>query len=102
MRCGSGTCRGSMSVLVLNFQRELAGASGNPVLYEVVDSLLAARSREQRALRRLVPDRARDLDQHRAIFEAVRDQDSDLAEELTRSHLAELREHTAAQMTGTR
>jgi GntR family transcriptional repressor for pyruvate dehydrogenase complex len=27
-----------------NFHRELAGASGNPVLFEVVDSLLAARS----------------------------------------------------------
>jgi GntR family transcriptional regulator, transcriptional repressor for pyruvate dehydrogenase complex len=94
--------KGSGAIKRLNFHRELAGASGNPVLYEVVDSLLAARSREQRALRRLVPDRARDLDQHRAIFEAVRDQDSTLAEELTRSHLAELREHTAAQMTGTR
>ena len=81
-----------------NFHRELAGASGNPVLFEVVDSLLTARSRDQRAVRRLVPDRARDLDQHRAIFEAVRDQDPGAAEELTRQHLLELRENTAAQL----
>jgi GntR family transcriptional regulator, transcriptional repressor for pyruvate dehydrogenase complex len=82
-----------------NFHRGLAGASGNPVLFEVVDSLLTARSREQRAVRRLVPDRARDLDQHRAIYEAVRDQDPDAAEDLTRRHLLELRENTAARLT---
>jgi GntR family transcriptional regulator, transcriptional repressor for pyruvate dehydrogenase complex len=83
----------------LNFHRELASASGNPVLFEVVDSLLTARSREQRAVRRLVPDRARDLDRHRAIYEAVHNQDPDAAEELTRQHLLELRENTAARLT---
>ncbi|WP_323747060.1 FadR/GntR family transcriptional regulator [Catenulispora pinisilvae] len=98
---GAGTAQGSERRKRANFHRELAGACGNPVLYEVVDSLLAARAGEQRALRRLVPDRARDLDQHWAIFEAVRDRDAELAEELTRSHLIELRENTAAQVAET-
>lgn len=98
---GAGAAQGSERRKRANFHRELAGACGNPVLYEVVDSLLAARAGEQRALRRLVPDRARDLDQHRAIFEAVRDRDAALAEELTRSHLIELREITAAQVAET-
>ncbi|MFI9273177.1 FadR/GntR family transcriptional regulator [Kitasatospora sp. NPDC052896] len=79
-----------------NFHRELAGACGNPVLFEVVDSLLSARSAEQRAVRRLVQDRARDLDQHREILAAVREQEPGAAEELTRQHLHELRASTAA------
>ncbi|MFK0295239.1 FadR/GntR family transcriptional regulator [Streptomyces sp. NPDC090442] len=79
-----------------NFHRELAGCSGNPMLFEVVDSLLAARNREQRSLRRLIQDRPRDRDQHRAIFEAVRDRNPTTAEELTRQHLRELRDNTAA------
>lgn len=79
----------------LNFHRELASASGNPVLAEVVDSLLTARSRQQRALRRLIKDRVRDHDQHAAIFGAVRDQDPDAAAELTRLHLLQLRADAA-------
>jgi GntR family transcriptional regulator, transcriptional repressor for pyruvate dehydrogenase complex len=79
----------------LNFHRELASASGNPVLAEVVDSLLTARSRQQRALRRLIQDRARDHDEHAAIFGAVRDQDPGAAAELTRQHLLQLRASAA-------
>jgi GntR family transcriptional regulator, transcriptional repressor for pyruvate dehydrogenase complex len=82
-----------------NFHRELARACGNPVLFEVVDSLLAARRAEQRAVRRLVPDRARDLRQHRAIVGAVRDQDPAMAAELTRQHLLELRASTATSLS---
>jgi GntR family transcriptional regulator, transcriptional repressor for pyruvate dehydrogenase complex len=81
-----------------NFHRELARASGNPVLFEVVDSLLAARHAEQRAVRRLVRDRARDLGQHRAILGAVRDQDHVTAAELTTQHLLELRASTATSL----
>ncbi|MGC0317639.1 FadR/GntR family transcriptional regulator [Kitasatospora acidiphila] len=78
-----------------NFHRELAAASGNPMLFEVVDSLLAARRGEQRTLRGLIQDRVHDRDQHRAIFEAVRDRKPVAAEELTRQHLRELRASTA-------
>jgi DNA-binding FadR family transcriptional regulator len=78
----------------LNFHRELASASGNPVLFEVVDSLLAVRRREQKVLRGLIHDRTRDHEQHRAIFAAVQANDQVAAAELTRQHLAELREST--------
>jgi GntR family transcriptional repressor for pyruvate dehydrogenase complex len=79
----------------LNFHRELASASGNPVLFEVVDSLLAVRRREQHVLRRMIHDRSRDRDQHRAIFAAIRDSDPVAAADLTRQHLTELRDSTA-------
>jgi GntR family transcriptional regulator, transcriptional repressor for pyruvate dehydrogenase complex len=81
-----------------NFHRELARASGNPVLFEVVDSLLTARRTEQRAVRRLIRDRARDLGQHRAIAGAVRDRDHVTAAELTTRHLIELRASTATSL----
>jgi DNA-binding FadR family transcriptional regulator len=82
----------------LNFHRELASSSGNPMLFEVVDSLLAVRRREQRVLRRLIHDRTRDYEQHREIFEAVRAGDPPRAEALTRQHLRELRDTTAEQL----
>lgn len=82
----------------LNFHRELASASGNQVLFEVVDSLLAVRGREQRRVRVLIRDRRRDYDQHRAIFEAVRDGDPAAAERLTRAHLQHLRDDIAERV----
>jgi len=84
----------------MNFHRELAAASGNRVLFEVVDSLLAARRDEQRAVRRLIDDRHRDHAEHLAIFAAVRDRDPVAAERLTRDHLAQLRDAVAGR-TGT-
>jgi len=74
----------------MNFHRELAAASGNRVLFEVIDSLLAARRGEQRAVRRLIDDRRRDHAEHLAIFAAVRDRDPAAAERLTREHLTQL------------
>jgi DNA-binding FadR family transcriptional regulator len=82
----------------LNFHRELAAASGNTVIYEVIDSLLAVRRREQREVRRMYDHRA-DYDQHVAIFEAVADQDAARAGELTRAHLTEIRNAVAARLS---
>ncbi|WP_199809893.1 FadR/GntR family transcriptional regulator [Streptomyces sp. NRRL F-5126] len=75
----------------LNFHRELAKSSGNQVLFEVVDSLLAVRSREQRRVRRMIHDRQWDFEGHAAILRAVRDGDAPAAEQLTRAHLEQLR-----------
>ena len=75
----------------LNFHRELAAASGNQVLFEVVDSLLSARSREQRALRAQIENRVRDYEQHVAIFLAVEAGDAEQARQLTEQHLHDLR-----------
>jgi DNA-binding FadR family transcriptional regulator len=82
----------------LNFHRELAAASGNTVIYQVVDSLLAVHRREQREVRRVYDHRA-DYDQHVAIFEAVSDQDAERAGELTRVHLTQIRNAVAARLT---
>src|SRR5438477_506991 len=71
--------------------RELAAASGNQVLFEVVDSLLAARSREQRALRAQIENRGLDYEQHVAIFLAVESGDAEQARLLTEQHLRDLR-----------
>ena len=79
----------------MNFHRELAAASGNRVLFEVIDSLLAARRDEQRAVRRQIDDRRRDHAEHVAICAAVRDRDPAAAERLTREHLAHLRDAMA-------
>jgi DNA-binding FadR family transcriptional regulator len=75
----------------LNFHRELAAACGNQVLFEVVDSLLSARSREQRALRAQIENRVRDYEQHVAIFLAVEAGDAEQARQLTEQHLHDLR-----------
>ena len=83
----------------LNFHRELANGSGNRVLFEVVDSLLAARSREQRMVRLLVDDRRRDYQEHVAIFEAVKAKDPDAAADRTRRHLQQLRDDIGRQLS---
>lgn len=84
----------------LNFHRELAAASGNQVLFEVVDSLLAARSREQRALRAQIENRTRDYEQHVAIFQAVKAGDQGQARRLTEDHLQELRSTVTKHLGG--
>jgi len=84
----------------LYFHRELAAASGNQVLFEVVDSLLAARSREQRAVRAQIENRTRDYDQHVAIFLAVEAGDAKLARRLTEQHLRELRTTVTRHLGG--
>ena len=76
----------------LNFHRELATLAGNVVLAEVIDSLLALRSWEQKQIRRLYDDREHDLAQHREILDAVASSNPDQARELTRRHLEDIRD----------
>ncbi|AHH99337.1 FadR/GntR family transcriptional regulator [Kutzneria viridogrisea] len=73
-----------------NFHRELARAANNPVLYEVVDTLLVANSREQSKVRKIYTNRLRDIRQHRALVDAVADRDPTAAHDLMRDHLAEI------------
>jgi GntR family transcriptional repressor for pyruvate dehydrogenase complex len=75
----------------LNFHVELAAASGNPVVEELLASLLKVRVREQQQIRQLYDNRTRDYEEHRAIFEAVQAGDSTAAETLTRQHLDHIR-----------
>ncbi|GAA1614300.1 FadR/GntR family transcriptional regulator [Kribbella sancticallisti] len=75
----------------LNFHVELASASGNPVVEELISSLLKVRVREQQQIRQLYDNRTRDYEEHRAIFEAVQAGDAPAAEQLTREHLDHIR-----------
>jgi DNA-binding FadR family transcriptional regulator len=76
----------------LNFHVELAAASGNPVVEELLASLLKVRIREQQQIRQLYDNRKRDYEEHRAIFEAVQAGDAAAAEQLTREHLDHIRQ----------
>jgi DNA-binding FadR family transcriptional regulator len=80
----------------LNFHIELAAASGNPLLQEVLASLLKVRVREQQQIRALYDNRQRDHQEHRAIANAVRDGDAEAARELTGRHLANIRKAVQA------
>jgi len=71
----------------MDFHRALAQASGNATLAEVVESVTVVNVREQLEILRIHGDRQTDLDEHRAILEAVRAADAALAERLTREHL---------------
>ncbi|TDD28178.1 FadR family transcriptional regulator [Kribbella turkmenica] len=75
----------------LNFHVELAAAAGNPLLQEVLASLLKVRVREQQRIRTLYDNRERDHEEHQAILEAIRSQDAPAAERLTREHLGNIR-----------
>ncbi|TCC57760.1 FadR family transcriptional regulator [Kribbella pittospori] len=80
----------------LNFHVELAAAAGNPLLSEVLTSLLKVRVREQQQIRQLYDNRQRDYEEHRAIADAVREHDAEAAQELTRQHLANIRKAVRA------
>ena len=71
----------------MGFHRTLAQASGNATLAEVVESVTVVNVREQLEILHIHGDREADLDEHRAILEAVRSGDAGLAELLTREHL---------------
>jgi GntR family transcriptional repressor for pyruvate dehydrogenase complex len=74
----------------MRFHRATARATGNPVLGEVVDSLLTVHAAEQRAILQIFDDRVRDHEEHRAVLAAIEDGDPAAAEEHMRAHLADV------------
>ncbi|HEY8472454.1 MAG TPA: FadR/GntR family transcriptional regulator [Natronosporangium sp.] len=74
------------------FHRAVAAASGNDVLYEVIDSLLWVHASEQLEILQLFDDRARDHEEHRAVLAAIVAGDQEQASELMRAHLADVKE----------
>ncbi|MEV6284343.1 FCD domain-containing protein [Kribbella sp. NPDC051770] len=71
----------------MDFHRNLAQASGNATLAEVVESVTVVNVREQLEILFIHGEAQTDLDEHRAIYTAVQDGDVELAERLTREHL---------------
>lgn len=78
---------GRLAEVNMDFHRCLAQASGNATLAEVVESVTVVNVREQLEILHIHGDRETDLAEHRAILEAVRAADAELAERLTREHL---------------
>ena len=78
---------GRLAEVNMDFHRSLAQASGNATLAEVVESVTVVNVREHLEILHIHGDREADLDEHRAILDAVRSGDAELAELLTREHL---------------
>jgi GntR family transcriptional regulator, transcriptional repressor for pyruvate dehydrogenase complex len=81
------------------FHREIAGASGNPVLRELLDALGNVFQEEQRFVNATHAARERFHREHLHILEALERHDPPLAAERMRAHLHGVREalgHTAA------
>jgi GntR family transcriptional regulator, transcriptional repressor for pyruvate dehydrogenase complex len=73
------------------FHRGIAAASGNEVLYEVIDSLLWVHASEQVEILQLFDDRVRDHEEHRAVQAAIVSGDPDQASHLMRAHLEDVK-----------
>ncbi len=56
----------------MDFHRSLAQASGNATVAEVVESVTVVNAREQLEILHIHGDRQADLDEHHAIYDAVR------------------------------
>lgn len=80
------------------FHAGVAAASGNTVLSEVLESLIAVHGSEQREILSIYDDRVRDHEEHRAIAAAIAGRDDAGAAELMRAHLAEVRDVVAARL----
>jgi GntR family transcriptional repressor for pyruvate dehydrogenase complex len=71
----------------MSFHGAVARASGNPVLANVIESLIELYSSEQLAIASLYDARAQDHQDHRRIFAALHERDAVLARERMRQHL---------------
>lgn len=80
-----------LSDLNLNFHRAIARLSGNSVLGQVIDSLLDLYAAEQMVILQVYDNRERDLREHRAVLEAIRDGKAELAATRMREHLTGVR-----------
>lgn len=74
------------------FHREIAAASGNAVLHQLLEVLTSLFREEQRVILRIHGSRVRDHAEHRQIFEALRQREPALAAERMRAHLEGVRE----------
>ncbi|MBA3645740.1 MAG: FadR family transcriptional regulator [Gemmatimonadaceae bacterium] len=76
----------------LSFHGQIALASGNVVMHQLLDVLAKLFQQEQRVILDIKGNRSEDHAEHVGIFEAIRKRDSDLATEKMREHLERVRE----------
>ncbi len=74
------------------FHREIAQASGNAVLAQLLEVVRDLFADEQRTILGIAPSRERDHDEHVQILEAMEKHDDCLASELMRTHLEGVRQ----------
>lgn len=76
----------------LAFHRQIALASGNTVMHQILDVLSSLFRREQRMILDIHGNRGEDHSEHIAIFEALRQHDAALATSRMQEHLERVRE----------
>jgi GntR family transcriptional regulator, transcriptional repressor for pyruvate dehydrogenase complex len=81
-----------LSRVNMAFHREIAKASGNAVLAQLLEVLTNIFHEEQRAILSIYGSRQKDHAEHVRIFEALTDRDADLAAERMQAHLDGVRE----------
>lgn len=76
-----------LNTVNMAFHREIAAASGNAVVHQLLDVLSSLFQREQRAIIDIYGSRRKDHGEHLGIFEALERGDGDLAAERMGAHL---------------
>jgi GntR family transcriptional repressor for pyruvate dehydrogenase complex len=76
-----------LNAVNMAFHREIALASGNTVLLQVLDVLQELFVEEQRLILSIFGSRQRDHEEHLAILEAIERRDEELAVDRMRTHL---------------
>ena len=71
----------------MDFHGEIARSAGNPILSQILDSLIDVYNKEQLVIMALYDARAEDHREHVEIFEAIRSRDAGLASERMTRHL---------------
>lgn len=75
----------------ISFHLEIAAASGNVVLHQILGVLLSLYRDEQKILLNVYRSKEKDHQQHVKIFEAIRDRDKQLALDRMKRHLSGVR-----------
>jgi GntR family transcriptional repressor for pyruvate dehydrogenase complex len=84
--------------LNMDFHRQVALLSGNSVLAQVIDSLVAVYEEEQLVVLRLYGNREQDYRQHLGILEAITERDAELSRRRMHDHLEDVRQVLVARL----
>lgn len=82
-----------------HFHALLAEATGQPILAELIATMLSLRQHDRHVIRATYSDRARDHAEHADIFRAVAEGDANGARALTAAHLTHIRNHLREALT---